>query len=100
MNANPSFTNIAAATSDATAIHATDPEAETTSTTELAPPVPAVALTGHGTLVPTSGLCVYEKTEDGTRHLADVPDSQCLRINDTAVDPPGPRRGRCRPTGW
>ncbi|WP_306190932.1 SMP-30/gluconolactonase/LRE family protein [Streptomyces sp. MK5] len=70
-------------------LHATDPRAATTSTIELAPPLSSVALTEHGTLVLTSGLCVYEKTEDGTRHLADVPDSPCLRINDTAVDPAG-----------
>ena len=119
MNTNTNAPNIAAASSVATAVspagallgesplwdeengrllwvdlwrghlHATDPEAGTTSTTELAPPLSAVALTGHGTLVLTSGLCVYEKTEDGTRHLADVPDSRCLRINDTAVDPAG-----------
>ncbi|MGW7527237.1 SMP-30/gluconolactonase/LRE family protein [Streptomyces sp. NPDC054783] len=70
-------------------LHATDPRAEATSTVELAPPLSAVALTEHGALVLTSALCVYERTEDGTRHLADVPDSRCLRINDTAVDPAG-----------
>lgn len=70
-------------------LHATDPVAGTTSTTELAPPLSSVAPTDHGSLVLTSGLCVFEWTEAGTRHLADVPDSTCLRINDTAVDPAG-----------
>ncbi|MEU6554394.1 SMP-30/gluconolactonase/LRE family protein [Streptomyces sp. NPDC046915] len=119
MNAHKNHASTAAAASDATAItpagallgecpvwdgengrllwvdlwggrlHATDPGTETTSTIELAPPLSAVSLTEHGTLVLTSGLCVYEKTEDGTRHLADVPDSRCMRVNDTAVDPAG-----------
>jgi sugar lactone lactonase YvrE len=28
-------------------------------------------------------------TEDGTRHLADVPEKPCMRVNDVAVDPAG-----------
>jgi sugar lactone lactonase YvrE len=70
-------------------LHATTPETPTTTTTELSPPLSAVALTDHGTLALTSGLCILELTEDGTRHLAEVPEHRCMRVNDIAVDPAG-----------
>ena len=37
----------------------------------------------------TQGLCVLELTDGGTRHLVDVPEADCLRANDAAVDPAG-----------
>jgi sugar lactone lactonase YvrE len=39
--------------------------------------------------VVTSGLCILELADGGTRHLADVPEDPCMRVNDVAVDPAG-----------
>lgn len=70
-------------------LHATDPATGVTTTTEVAPPLSSVALTTRRTVVVTQGLCVLELTEDGPVHLVDVPETDCLRANDTAVDPAG-----------
>src|SRR5262249_38174612 len=70
-------------------LHATDAAAGTTATTELSPPLSAVALTTRGTPVVTSGLCVLELAPDGIRHLAHVPEDACMRVNDVAVDAAG-----------
>jgi sugar lactone lactonase YvrE len=70
-------------------LHATDPRTETTTTTDIAPPLSAVVLSTRGTSVVTAGLCVLELTADGPRHIADVPEPPCMRANDAAVDPAG-----------
>jgi sugar lactone lactonase YvrE len=70
-------------------LHTTDATTGTTTTIEISPPLSAVALTTRGTRVVTAGLCILELADDGTRHLADVPEDPCLRVNDVAVDPAG-----------
>jgi sugar lactone lactonase YvrE len=70
-------------------LHTTDATTGTTRTIEISPPLSAVALTVRGTRVVTSGLCILELGSDGTRHLADVPEHPCMRVNDVAVDPAG-----------
>ena len=70
-------------------LHTTDTTTGTTTTIEISPPLSAVALTARGTRVVTSGLCILELAHDGTRHLADVPEDPCMRVNDAAVDPAG-----------
>lgn len=70
-------------------LHATDPATGHTTVTEVAPPLTAVVPTTRGTRVVTSGLCVLELGDDGTRHLADLPEPPCMRANDAAVDPAG-----------
>jgi sugar lactone lactonase YvrE len=70
-------------------LHATDTTTATTTTIEIAPPLSAVALTTRGTWVVTSGLCILELADGGTRDLADVPEDPCMRVNDVAADPAG-----------
>lgn len=70
-------------------LHETDPSTGETLSRDLGAPLTAIALSTHGTPVVTAGLCVLELTEDGMRHLADVPEPVCLRANDAAVDPAG-----------
>jgi sugar lactone lactonase YvrE len=71
-------------------LHATSPdETARTVTTELAPPVSAAVLSATGGVVVTQGLCVLEITDEGTRHLVDLPEQGCLRANDAAVDAAG-----------
>lgn len=70
-------------------LHATDPATGLTTITEVAPPLSAVVPTTRGTRVVTSGLCVLELTDNGTRHLADLPEPPCMRANDAAADPAG-----------
>lgn len=95
------------------AVHVTDAVGEATRTFEVAPPLSSVALTTTGSRVVTQGLCVLEVGESGapgeTRHLAHVPESACMRINDTGVDPQGrlwlgtmtmPHRGAAEGSLW
>ena len=70
-------------------LHATEPDTGDTKTVEVAPPLSAVVPTTRGTSVVTAGLCVLELTEEGPRHLVDIPEDGCLRANDAAVDPAG-----------
>jgi sugar lactone lactonase YvrE len=70
-------------------LHATDTTTAITTSIEISPPLSAVALTTRGTRVVTSGLCILELAAGGTRHLADVPEDPCMRVNDAAVDPAG-----------
>jgi sugar lactone lactonase YvrE len=79
-------------------LHATDPSASgDVVVADLGAPLSAVLVTSRGTRVVTAGLCVLELpeegsaggVEEGTRHLADLPERPCLRANDAAVDPAG-----------
>lgn len=89
-------------------LHATTPGSTTTST-DFGAPLSAVVPTTRGTRVVTAGLCVLEVTDEGTRHLADIPEKPCMRANDAAVDPAGrlwigtmtmPHRPACPGTLW
>jgi sugar lactone lactonase YvrE len=72
-------------------LHSTDPDDpdDAALDVDLGAPLSSVHLTTRDTRVVTAGLCVLELTADGTRHLADLPESPCLRANDAAVDPAG-----------
>jgi sugar lactone lactonase YvrE len=70
-------------------LHTTDTVTRATTTVEISPPLSAVALSTRRTQVVTAGLCILELTDRGARHIGDVPENPCMRINDVAVDPAG-----------